>query len=502
MIKKKAVSNLMTAVMLVTMMLSVFLTVEESQAADASSGLVARWTFDDNYNESVNGLTTTLGAEDLEYTEGVHGKAAKFNGKDNYLIVEANTKLDLCNSRTEDSNAFTISAWINLGDVTKEERYLLDKGMEAGWTKNDGCFWSNPYSVLFDGAEPTLILNNSFQDSISIPNIIQQGTSTTTGKSVEGEDWFLLTITYDGLRVKIYHDNKILLQNDDTTGFAFNEDNLFIGVDCTLHKYFKGKLDDLRIYARTLSYRDVDLLYQEGFGANQEFVKPTKQLVAYYAFDKNLKDRSIFENDAEVIDGGGAARYVLGEIGQAVALSEGNYIRIPPAAQLNFDKEFTISFWIKLKGEDAKYPIINRQNPSYGGVNNNSSVYQIYVQTWHKAEYTYLRMSTLAWNSSMWKPINGQAVDTNISYANNNIKSSSWFHITYAYKNGKMRTYLNGEIMDTTEKSDVANICNASGNLLIGYDGNTFLEGSIDELKIFNKCLTTEEIASEAERTD
>ena len=500
--KKKVVSILTATAILTTMILVILQPDKVVQAADTLSGLVARWTFDNNYMESVNGLTTTLGAKDLEYTDGVLGKAAEFNGKDNYLIVAADTKLDLGNSRTADGNAITISAWINLGDATKDDKYLLDKGNNVGWSKNDGCFWSNPYSVVFQGSEPTLILNNNFQDSIAIPNIIQQGTSTTTGKSVEGEEWFLFTVTYDGLQAKIYHNNKVLLQNSDTTGFAFNEEDLYIGVDCTLQKNFKGKIDDLRIYARVLSFSDVDALYHEGLLANHEFVKPTKQLVAYYTFDGNLTDSSVFENDAEIMDMGGTTKYIHSKNGEAITLSEGNYIRIPSAAQLNFDKEFTISFWIKLKGDDARYPIINRQNPSYGGENNNTSVYQIYTQTWHNAEYTYMMMSTLAWNSSNWRPINGQSVDTKISYSDNSIKATNWFHFTYTYKNGEIRTYLNGELMDTTARSDAVNICNASGNLLIGYDGKTFLEGSIDELKIFNKCLTVGEIAAEAERTD
>jgi hypothetical protein len=65
-----------------------------------------------------------------------------------------------------------------------------------------------------------------------------------------------------------------------------------------------------------------------------------------------------------------------------------------------------------------------------------------------------------------------------------------------------IKSFMNGVLSNKSEASDLINIANASGDLLIGYDGSTFINGAIDELKIFNKCLTETEVAAEAKRID
>lgn len=500
MFKRKTVSIVVIGLLLAAIMLKPLDPVVEVQAAaDTSSGLVARWTFDSDITETVSGLTTTLGGKDLEYVDGVLGKAAVFNGKDNYLTVAPNTILDLGNSRTEDSNKLTISAWVNLGESSTGNRYLLDKGKNVGWSKNDKCFWSNPYAVVFRGVEPTLILNNRFQDGSGIN---QQGSSTTGGAFAEGDEWFLMTVTYDGSVVKIYIDNQLSSQSNYSNGFAFNEDDLFIGVDSYLKNFFKGELDDLRIYNRALSYNDVEGLYQEGLKSNKEFVEPTKQLAAYYAFDGDLSDSTPFGNTAEKVQVDGTTKYVIGKNGKAITMNKGNYIRIPAASQLSFETEFTVSFWLKQESINGTYPIIFRQNPSYGTENDNSSAYQMYLETWHNGDYTNMKMSTLAWDPGVWKPVNGQSLTTKFTYPDDKLKANDWFHFTFTYKDGVMCSYLNGKLRDTTKQSEVIDISNATGDLLIGYDGKVFLEGTMDELKIFNQCLSATEVSTEAKRID
>ena len=104
--------------------------------------------------------------------------------------------------------------------------------------------------------EPTVYLSNEFTDN-NDDSASTTGSTKTDGKTVEGEEWFLLTVTYDGQRVKIYHDNELLTQNNYTDGLTFNNEELYLGVDHTLQNYFKGAMDDLRLYTRTLSYEDV-----------------------------------------------------------------------------------------------------------------------------------------------------------------------------------------------------------------------------------------------------
>jgi hypothetical protein len=463
--------------------------------------LVAHWTFDDNYTESVSGLQTSLGAKKITYTKGVLGKAAVFNGKDNYLIVDPDAILNLGNSNNTDNSNFTISAWVNLGDSPNREKYLLDKGIDCGWDKNDDHYWTNPYRILIDGCEPEILLSNAFEDVSGDPDIMTEGYSNTSGKYVEGGEWFLLTVTYDGKRVKVYHDNELINQLNYTDGITFNNDELYIGTDHDFKNLFQGYVDDLRIYTATLSYDEIDALYQAGLTANKELVEPTKQLVAYYAFDDNLKDSSSFINDAEKVTISGTTKYIVGENGKAITMSKGNYIRVPAADQLNFDTEYTVSFWIKLNKEGT-YPILVRQNPCYSNDDDNQTTYGVTIDTWGDAELTQMSMYTYVYDPDNWTMVNGQGLTSEYNYEEDKLKGTDWIHYTFTYKDGQMKSYLNGELDDKTEMSDLINISNAAGDLLIGYDGTTFINGAIDELKIYNSCLSATDVEKEAKRVD
>ncbi len=475
---------------------------ESDEVVDVPLGtLVAHWTFDENYNESIGGLTTNLGAKKLTYTDGIYGKAAVFNGKDNYLVVDPEEVLNLGNSKDTENANMTISAWINLGDSSEKTKYLLDKGIDCGWEKNDDFYWSNPYRICFEGCEPEVTLSNSFQDYNVEPAFITEGSSTTSGKYVEGGEWFLLTVTYDGKRIKIYRDNELLNQLNYTDGITFNNDELYIGVDHSLSYFFEGYVDDLRIYTAALTYDQVDELYQNGLTANKEFLEPTKQLVAYYAFDDNLKDSALFKNDAEKIAVGGTTKYIVGKNGKAITMSKGNYILVPAGDQLNFDTEFTVSFWLKLD-KDGEYPVLYRQNPSDANDDENLATYQVYVSSWGDAENTRLGLYTNVYDPDYWIMSGGQTLSSDFFYSEDKVKGTSWFHYTYTYQDGQMKSYLNGILRDKTEASDLINIYNAAGDLLIGYDGSTFINGAIDELKIYNKCLSATDVEKEAKRVD
>lgn len=474
---------------------------EDTQITSYSltEGLVAHWTFDGNYDESIGGLTTKLGAKNLSYTEGVHGKAAVFNGKDNYLYVEPDDLLNFGNNRDENNDNFSISAWINLGNSKYGEKYLLDKGKNLGWDKNDDCYWSNPYAIWFDTCEVNVNLSNYFEDTTA--DILTEGDSRSGYKNIEGEEWCLLTVTYDGDTVKIYHDNILLAQSNYSEGITFNEEGLYIGVNAKLGAFFKGAVDDLRLYNTTLSYDDVEALYQEGVNANQEFVEPTKQLVAHYAFDKDLKDSSKFQNNAELVAVGGTTKYVIGKNGEAITLTKGNYIKVPKADQLNLETEFTISCWVKVDAE-GEYPILARQNPSYSDEDENDWTYKLAISSWSKGESTEFQMKTSVYDPDSWTPVTGQGLFTELYYEDDKVKNTNWIHYTCTYKDGQMISYINGVQNKKSDKSDLINIANASGNLLIGYDNDTFMKGAIDELKIYSSCLDPTEIAKEAERAD
>ena len=63
-------------------------------AQDMNSDLIAHWKFDESLDEEVLGLQAENGAKAITYVEGIHGKAAYFNRKDNYLVVSVHDALN------------------------------------------------------------------------------------------------------------------------------------------------------------------------------------------------------------------------------------------------------------------------------------------------------------------------------------------------------------------------------------------------------------------------
>lgn len=501
MIRKKLLSKIVITVLTATFIFGDTIPRESVMAKESSDGLVAHWAFDNNYQETVNKLTTNLGGKELTYIEGIFGQAAVFNGKDNYLTVLADPVLNFGNSRNENNDNFTISAWLNLGDTQNQYiGYLLDKGNDIGYSNK--IKYTNPYALMFNGAKPYVYLSNLFNDNNQETKYSTSGKAQLDGSAVEGEEWFLFTITYDGKTIKSYRNNELLMQKNYTDGITFNDEDLFIGVNHELKNYFKGAVDDLRFYTRTFSYDDVNAAYQEGVSANQKLVEPKKQLVAYYSFDGNLKDGSVFKNDGESVAMKGTSKYVIGKNGKAISISKGSYIRVPSKDQLNFDTEFTVSLWLKLDNAGT-YPLLYRLNPAIGNENNNDYTYNLSVKSWgNNNNNTKLMLQTKAYNSDYWSTKKGPALTGAFTYTENKVQATSWLHYTYTYKAGELNFYLNGKLIETKKFSDDLNICNASGDLLIGYDNKTFLNGAIDELKLYNKCLTQKEVAVEAKRVD
>ena len=64
------------------------------------------------------------------------------------------------------------------------------------------------------------------------------------------------------------------------------------------------------------------------------------------------------------------------------------------------------------------------------------------------------------------------------------------------------KVYINGKLKHKTDSFDNPNVVNASGDLYIGYNNDTFFTGALDELKIYNKCLSASDVAKEYKRVD
>ena len=216
--------------------------------SDNTIGLVAYWPLDDasGADSSGNNVTATLAG--TTSVGGKFGNARNFNGTSDYItldqLVGGTSKLDQYFDTGKD---WTVALWMNTSTF-----------------QDDGGIFFNRYgaSQLFG------IVTNSSSNSISFSSRDSTGNSIGSGvPSVSVNNWHLLTISrkYQG-NITFMFDNTIVNQAADSRignfiSLAGNHE-YFLGKklnpsDYVTYHYFKGSIDDVRIFNRALTVPEV-----------------------------------------------------------------------------------------------------------------------------------------------------------------------------------------------------------------------------------------------------
>jgi hypothetical protein len=203
-------------------------------------GLVGWWKFDesegataaDSSGNSHNGALQ--GNPKWLPSAGKLGGAMEFDGLDDY--VDTNYATDL--------SSWTIAAWVKSpaspssagrwgGPVHREKNYQIN------WNHSVDAF-RGATGVCVDG----VWYPASFAD-------------------LQADTWYHLVATYDGENIKAYKDGVLVTDNSDPSGNPNSEiETLKIGRHARDNmSYFRGTIDDVRIYNYALSPADIAALY-------------------------------------------------------------------------------------------------------------------------------------------------------------------------------------------------------------------------------------------------
>ncbi|MEM2144126.1 MAG: LamG-like jellyroll fold domain-containing protein [Candidatus Jordarchaeaceae archaeon] len=206
------------------------------------------------------------------------------------------------------------------------------------------------------------------------------------------------------------------------------------------------------------------------------FSVSAQDLIAYYSFDDcSAKDLSGYNNNGVIY----GATCTEGKTNNALSFDGiDDYISCGNSSILN-QQSITILAWIYPKGwgENGMGRIVTKY-----------SSYQFYVYSDGN------RLSFYFWNSS---GLSNQAWSSTDS-----IKLNEWQHVAVTYDGQYVKFYINGLLSgQTTIKTGSLQF--SSSNLIIGNRENldrTF-NGTLDEIKIYNRVLSSEEIYSEYLKT-
>lgn len=205
---------------------------------------------------------------------------------------------------------------------------------------------------------------------------------------------------------------------------------------------------------------------------------PAEGLLAFYPFSGNARDQSGHGNDGTT-QGGATVDKVL-VIGDNVA----DALSLPNTL-MNGLGDFTVSAWCKIGTLHKEHTLISGE---VGTSDNLLFLYRLSDKTWHFGA------------AGQWQPL----------AQNNSIEDLKWHHVAVMRSGSLARFYIDGtEIGDG--KSYNANPLNiASNGLIVGqeqagvggpFEASESFSGMIDNLRIYNRSLTSEEIVKLSKET-
>ena len=185
-------------------------------------------------------------------------------------------------------------------------------------------------------------------------------------------------------------------------------------------------------------------------------------------------------NDGTLI---GGVTFAAGLVGQAFSLNGvDGFVSVPDDPSLSFGtNDFTVDLWVNFNATDGEQVLIEK-----------------YIETFDTSAqgWTFTKLADQRLRVSF---AGHQVVDSGTV----TIPAGTWTHLAFRRNNGAVTLFMNGVAI--ASGSDPANV-DSTSSLKLGHRGNPddtpgskdtrqfYLNGLIDEVDVFNRALTEEEI--------
>ena len=427
-------------------------------------------------NSPQSGDTQTKAADNSSYKNNatIHGpvwtasgrinSAVSFDGTDDYVSIPHSGSLGLSGAVP-----FSIDVWVRGINSTSDP-----SNGETIITKTPVGSCSGGYYIWYDngrsGEQFKYRLGFGFHHACSQASIVRSNRTNWNP-----DTWYHIVGTWDGTTnpntLKLYVNGELdAQQTPQYPTILGNTANLQLGTwgDPTRVDYFKGQMDEVKVYKRALSYEEIKEEYNKG------------SLIMYMPFDEGngttVNDLSSNGHNGLLVNG---PSWTTGQKGGAVVFDGSHYVDLGASTWFN-RQTFTISLWVNPGTTQLQYADI---------IDNN-----------HRNDISWVIQQNMdETNKYYW------GYSTNGSATHFELKPSVWSHLTVSRdgSSGENKVYINGLLVNSTISP--ANI---------NYDGTEYLRlgkwggwlwnghyrewnGSMDDLKIYDRTLTAEEIKAE-----
>jgi Concanavalin A-like lectin/glucanases superfamily/GLEYA domain len=409
-------------------------------------------------------------------------------------------------------NNFSVAGWVKLNDNNNHQTFF------SQWdNSNGGDSWSISY-INDDVESISLTVHTYSVNKIDItPNI-----------PLNVGEWYHITFTYDGV-------NLLLYLNGQLVGSAINSSGIYnsyapIEIGSLQGGYYKlnGSIDELGIWNRVLSEKDIFNLYYRRDGNSYPFEKPVitqtlnDELLAYYPLDENTGTRYDFANGYDLTQEGivgsekGIIKGTTKNINNGLLAywnldndtwldSTSSGYTLTSEDGVSFNTPGFIGTGNAIFAKDAygglSGGLYNSSFPTNWGYDNFTFGSWVYLNSYGKNPVTNFGETIVDFRQS-----GSGGIFLNITtdgyirlWGNTQVTTSvqvltgEWFYLNLVRSSGVYKLYINGILNQTIIDSGD----NYNSNAIIfgrNYDGLVKLDGSLDEIGIWDRALSNDEI--------
>jgi hypothetical protein len=282
------------------------------------------------------------------------------------------------------------------------------------------------------------------------------------------DEWYHIAVTWGSAGMKIYVDGDLKGSEPTYTLGVPPIDYLLFGNSGWGSKAFHGGMDEIEIFDRALSDAEIASIYNaRGDGkCKPTCFTPPANLVGWWSGDDNPFDL-VGGNDGTLMNG---ATYAAGKVGQAFSLDGvDDYVEIPLDTSLS-PTHISVDAWFYATDirKLYSYPPIVKTDAYALEINSDDGLLRFWVKV-----------------AEGWKSSSPLTVSTN-----------TWYHAVGTYDGSLIKLYKDGQPTNVATSTS-GDIQEASTTLNIGRDPlypSRVFSGLIDEVEIFDRALTSNEI--------
>ncbi|MEN9613955.1 MAG: hypothetical protein RLZZ347_262 [Candidatus Parcubacteria bacterium] len=430
----------------------------------SNRGLVGYWSFN---GTDVNS-TTVFDRSTYAYDGTLHGMGTKYSlsGKVGQAFSFDGTGAYISLPNLDMQAPLSWSFWIKRGRIGHANDDFFGGDSAGSWG-------------LGFNADNTLFLTKVGVNSVS-------STGTITDMK-----WHHVAVTYDGTNVRFYFDGVLDSAPSYTSGTYTSSGGAYAMGRVNVSAYFSGALDEVRMYSRVLSASEVRTLYGSG---SVKIASPSSSnavvpngLIGLWSFNTNdvvngtLIDRSVSGNTAYLYNTATSTVYSTGRIGQGLTFDGADDYAKTLATTWGVTNTLSMSAWIKTTSNTLSIASLGHTTVTDEAL--------MYVYGGTAALY-------FSQGTGVYTGVNGTKI----------VNDGVWHHVVVVATGpsvacANIRIYVDG-VRDTEHciAESVSSISDATPrNFFIGWrswggGGFELYNGSIDDVRLYNRVLTLGEI--------